>query len=264
MRFLVFIIFFYGFYIFAANAKDYSGYGEYHFGPNVAESRACELAFERAKTNALSKVFGEKIYSGDFLRCSESDNVECELNQYTLITSDGTIKKIKKRKEEVIKQEGFSTCIYQIIASIDKPKHQPDPNFHFSARINKRYFRDLEKYMIQIEPSIKMFVNIFSWNPYGSKGTQVSRIFPNEHEQDNKIENKRLIPGEEKKYKFIVKYPDEVQDKKYIDQYLIVLATKKNITFLKDYEFKNFQAIIYEIPNNEKRKETIIYDILKN
>jgi len=264
MRFLVFIIFFYGFYIFAANAKDYSGYGEYHFGPNVAESRACELAFERAKTNALSKVFGEKIYSGDFLRCSESDNVECELNQYTLITSDGTINKIKKRKEEVIKQEGFSTCIYQIIASIDKPKHQPDPNFHFNARINKRYFRDLEKYMIQIEPSIKMFVNIFSWNPYGSKGTQVSRIFPNEHEQDNKIENKRLIPGEEKKYKFIVKYPDEVQDKKYIDQYLIVLATKKNITFLKDYEFKNFQAIIYEIPNNEKRKETIIYDILKN
>ena len=76
-----------------------------------------------------------------------------------------------------------------------------------------------------------MFVNIFSWNPYGSKGTQVSRIFPNKYEQDNKIENKRLIPGEEKRYKFIVKYPDEVQDKKYIDQYLIVLATKKNITF---------------------------------
>ena len=38
----------------------------------------------------------------------------------------------------------------------------------------------------------------------------------------------------------------------------------KNITFVKDYEFKNFQDIIYEIPNNEKRKETIIYDILKN
>ena len=264
MRFLVFIIFFCGFCIFAANAKNYDGYGEYKFGPNIAESRACELAFERAKTNALSKVFGEKIYSGDFLRCSESDNVECELNQYTLITSDGTIKKIKKRTEEVIKQEGFSTCIYQIIASIDKPKHQPDPNFHFNAKINKRFFRDLEKYMIQIEPSIKMYVNIFSWNPYTSEGTQVLRIFPNKYEQDNKIENKRIIPGEGKGYKFKVKYPDEVQDKKYIDQYLIVLATKKNITFLKDYEFKNFQAIIYEIPNNEKRKETIIYDILKN
>ena len=264
MRFLVFIIFFYGFYIFAANAKDYSGYGEYHFGPNVAESRACELAFERAKINALSKVFGEKIHSGAFLRCSESDNVECELNQYTLITSDGTIKKIKKRREEVIKQEGFSICICQIIASIDKPKHQPDPNFHFNAKINKRYFRDLEKYMIQIEPSIKMFVNIFSWNPYASKENQIQKIFPNDREKDNKIENKRIIPDEEKGYKFKVKYPDEVKDKKYIDQYLIVLATKKNITFVKDYEFKNFQEIIYEIPNNEKRKGTIIYDILKN
>ena len=264
MRFLVSIIFFCGFCIFSANAKNYGGYGEYEFGPNIAESRACELAFERAKINALSKVYGEKIHSGAFLRCSESDNVECELNQYTLITSDGTIKKIKKKVKEVIKQEGSSICICRIIASIDKPKHQPDPNFHFNAKINKRFFRDLEKYMIQIEPSIKMFVNIFSWNPYTSKGTQVSRIFPNKYEQDNKIENKRIIPGEEKRYKFKVKYPDEVQDKKYIDQYLIVLATKKNITFLKDYEFKNFQAIIYEIPNNEKRKETIIYDILKN
>jgi hypothetical protein len=264
MRFLVFIILFCGFCTFAANAKDYSGYGEYHFGPNVAESRACELAFERAKTNALSKVFGEKINSRNFLRCSESDNVECELNQYTLITSDGTINKIKKRKQAVTKQEGSSICRCQIIASIDKPKHQSDPNFHFNARINKRYFRNLEKFTIQIEPSIKMFVNIFSWNPYTSKGTQISRIFPNKYEQDNKIENKRIIPGEEKKYKFKAEYPDEVQDKKYIDQYLIVLATKKNITFLKDYKFKNFQAIIYEIPNNKKRKETIIYDVLKN
>ena len=109
-----------------------------------------------------------------------------------------------------------------------------------------------------------MFVNIFSWNPYASKENQIQKIFPNDREKDNKIENKRIIPGEEKGYKLKVKYPDEVQDKKYIDQYLIVLATKKNITFLKDYEFKNFQAIIYEIPNNEKRKETIIYDILKN
>ena len=109
-----------------------------------------------------------------------------------------------------------------------------------------------------------MFVNIFSWNPYAAKESQIQKIFPNDHEKDNKIKNKRIIPGKEKGYKFKVKYPDEVQDKKYIDQYLIVLATKKKITFLKDYEFKNFQAIIHEIPNNEKRKETIIYDILKN
>jgi hypothetical protein len=109
-----------------------------------------------------------------------------------------------------------------------------------------------------------MFVNIFSLNPYATKENQVSRIFPNKYEKDNKIENKRIIPGKEKGYKLKAKYPDEVQGKKHIDQYLIVLATKKKITFLKDYEFKNFQAIIYEIPNNKKRKETIIYDVLKN
>ena len=91
MRFLVFIIFCYGFYIIEANAKDYNGFGEYRFGPNVAESIACDLAFERAKKNALSNALGEKLFSQDFMRCSESDNAECELNKTIISTINGRI-----------------------------------------------------------------------------------------------------------------------------------------------------------------------------
>ena len=266
MRFLVFIIFFWGFYIIEVNAKDYSGFGEYHFGPNVAESIACGLAFERAKKNALSNAYGEKIFSEDLMRCSETDgDAECELNRSTISTINGTIKKIKKKVQLPLeRQVGYSICSYQIIADIVKPKKAKDANFDFHIVINKKIFRDDEKFIIQIEPSIKMFVNIFQWEPYRSEGINLTKIFPNKFESNNEIKNKKTIPEKKYNYSFVVKYPYETQDKKYVDEYLVVLATKKNINFLNEYEFKSLQERFYEIPNNEYRVKKISYEILKN
>ena len=45
---------------------------------------------------------------------------------------------------------------------------------------------------------------------------------------------------------------------------MIVLATKNNIGFLQNYEFKSFQERISEIPNSEYRIKKISYEILKN
>ena len=163
MRFLVFIIFFCGFCIFEVNAKDYRGIGKYRFGPNVAESIACDLAFERAKKNALSNALGEHLFSQDFMRCSESDNAECELNKTIISTIDGRIKKIKKKKPTLTKQEGSSVCTYKITATIVKPKKSKDANFHFNLILNKKIFRNDEKFTIDIEPNMKMFINIFQW-----------------------------------------------------------------------------------------------------
>ena len=266
MRFLVFIIFFCGFCIFEVNAKDYSGIGKYRFGPNVAESIACDLAFERAKKNALSNAYGEKVFSEDFMRCSESDNAECELNKTIISTINGRIKKIKKQQRTLTKQEGSSICIYEIICDIAKPKKQKDANFHFDLMLNKKIFRNDEKFTIDIEPNMKMFVNIFQWNPYISEGTNLTKIFPNKYESNNEIEKKkkRKIPNIKSGYSFKVKYPADTQNKKYVDEYLIVLATKKDNHFMNHYEYKKFQEIMHEIPNDEYRVEQIKYEILKN
>ena len=68
---LILIFFNFTFYVSNASAKDYKGYGEYRFGPNIAESTACKLAFERAKTNALSNAFDEKLFSMSLMRKEE-------------------------------------------------------------------------------------------------------------------------------------------------------------------------------------------------
>ena len=261
----IFIIFNFEFYATKANAKDYSGTGEYRFGPNVAESTACDLAFERAKKNALSNALGEKLFSQDFMHCSESDNAECELNKTIISTINGTIKKIKEKNGPLLeKLQGASICRYQIIATIVKPKKKKDPNFHFNIKLNKKIFRDGEQFIIHINPNIKMFVNIFQWNPYISEGINLTKIFPNKFEPKNEIKNKKIIPEKKFNYSFVVKYPHNIEDKKYVDEYLLILATKTNINFLDEYEFKGLQQRISEIPNNEYRIEKTNYEILKN
>ena len=260
----ILIIFNFEFYTTKANAKDYPGTGEYRFGPNVAESIACNTAFERAKKNALSNALGEHLFSQDFMHCSEADNAECELNKTIISTINGRIKKIKEKQRTLTKQEGSSTCIYEIICDIAKPKKQKDANFHFNLMLNKKIFRNDEKFMIDIEPNMKMFVNIFQWNPYIAEGNNLTKIFPNKYESNNEIEKKRKIPDIKSGYSFIVEYPTETQKKKYVDEYLIVLATKKDNDFMDNYKFKKFQKIISEIPNDEFRMEKINYEIHKN
>ena len=261
----IFIIFNFEFYATKANAKDYSGTGKYRFGPNIAESTACDLAFERAKKNALSNALDEYLFSQDFMHCSESDNAECELNKTIISTIDGRIKKIKRKIILPLeKQVGYSICTCQIIAAIVKPKKSKDANFHFNLILNKKIFRNDEKFTIDIEPNMKMFINIFQWNPYISEGSNVTKIFPNKFESNNEIEKKRKIPDIKSGYSFKVEYPAETQDKKQIDEYLIVLATKKDNDFMNHYKYKKFQEIIHEIPNDEYRMEKINYEILKN
>ena len=198
------------------------------------------------------------------MRCSESDNAECELNKTIISTINGRIKKIKKQQRTLTKQEGSSICIYEIICDIVKPKKQKDANFHFNLTLNKKIFRNDEKFTIDIEPNMKMFVNIFQWNPYISEGVNLTRIFPNKYESNNEIEKKRKIPDIKSGYSFIVEYPSEKQNKKYVDEYLIVLATKKDNDFMDNYKFKKFQEIISEIPNDEFRIGKINYEIRKN
>ena len=146
---LILIFFNFTFYISNASAKDYKGYGEYRFGPNIAESTACKLAFERAKTNALSNALGEKIFSMELMRCSEGGSAECELNQTIINSIGGTIKKIKKHSQlPVEKFEGYSICRFQLIADIAKPKKKPDPNFNYNLRFSliKKFLGNLKKF----------------------------------------------------------------------------------------------------------------------
>ena len=111
-----------------------------------------------------------------------------------------------------------------------------------------------------------MHINIFQWEPYRSKEINLNKIFPNKYEAMNMIEDKKIIPDEKyssEKYFFTIKYPD-LQEKKYVDEYIIVIATKNDVSFLEEYDFESLQNTLSEIPNDEKRIKKASYEILKN
>ena len=49
-----------------------------------------------------------------------------------------------------------------------------------------------------------------------------------------------------------------------MDEYIIVIATKNDVSFLEEYDFESLQNTLSEIPNDEKRIKKGSYEILKN
>ena len=49
-----------------------------------------------------------------------------------------------------------------------------------------------------------------------------------------------------------------------MDEYIIVIATKNDVSFLEEYDFESLQNTLSEIPNDEKRIKKASYEILKN
>ena len=145
-------------------------------------------------------------------------------------------------------------------------KKKPDPNFNYNLRLNKKLFRDGERLTFQIDPTMKMYINIFQWEPWKSKEINLNKIFPNKFEAINMLEDKKIIPDEKThdiKYFFTIDYPDQLE-KKYVDEYIIVIATKNDVSFLEEYDFESLQNTLSEIPNDEKRIKKASYEILKN
>ena len=48
------------------------GVGEYLYGPDTSESKACELAQDKAKSMALISVMGESVSNEEQLYCKET------------------------------------------------------------------------------------------------------------------------------------------------------------------------------------------------
>lgn len=241
-------------------AKKVLSKGIYRFGPNISENLACKLAFENAKKNALTKVVGEEIYSQDYMSCSDNnDNANCILNKSFISNINGNIKNIKKSEHVVEKRDGYSLCKIEIQANIKKPKFKKNPGIDFQVKLNKKIFNNNDDLKIFLKSTKELYFNIFQWSP-NSDYKKFIKIFPNEIQQNNFLKREFSLPNN--KYSFKTLYPKEVDNKKYIDEYLIILSSENNLKLLNDYSYENFQKMLQEIPNNQFRIKRINYEII--
>jgi len=255
-------------FAFDASADWISVTGEYGFGPDKSQSEACEEAERRAKEKALESVTGERISSEDNLVCSEmKDDAECSLNRFTWSTIDGLIKEVRIKKTETVAWLGdFRKCQVSMDVDVGVGTGKPDPNFDIQVRLNHKSFRHGESLRISLSPSQPMYVSVFQYLPYMKSEKQVTRIFPNTFDKQHFFKKKGDIPTKKgsQQYDMTVGFPEEQNiANDQIDEYLMVIGTRKPISFLDTYSRYEFQSRLLEIPRQNRRTVKKAYNVLR-
>ena len=244
------------------------GKGEFLFGPNTTENTACEKAEKKAKQNAIRAVSGERVKTEDLMACQyQKGNSDCIVNELIWTKSYGLVQDIREKKRVIAKEPGgFQKCIVSLEADVIVSEGQPDPSFDMTVSLNQRVFKDGEEIKISVEMTQPMFLSIFQWLPYGGSTEQVSRLFPNNFDPARLFKNKTTIPTSKNKnqYGLEVHFPKALLDsRKYADEYLIVLGTRRPVTFRDTYSIESFNRRLSEIPQSQRREIRKAYNVFK-
>ena len=98
-------------------AKPVIGTGEFRFGPETSQNIACSIAEENAKKNAIANFVGEQIEHQTEQICK---NENCSEYRSLFSETSGTIKNIIDKTVLVAPDRGFSVCIVDVKAEIEK------------------------------------------------------------------------------------------------------------------------------------------------
>lgn len=231
MRILVILIFL---FFIPANAEIVKAVGTHKHLGSYSKNESCAIALEKAKKKAITESLGETITSEIVSNCSEVDGeFNCERNQFSLLSLKGDIVDIKKNKPEYSYDSAteISICKQSIEAKVVPIKQNTDPNFQFDVQMNERTFKSGDKMVVEINTSTEMYISIFQWLPYGGKKyDRITKIFPNKDipKYANNLVSKNL------KLKLETFFPEDI-NKKMVDEYLVFVASEKEIPWLNEY-----------------------------
>ena len=199
------------------------------FSPN----ESCKIATEKAKKKAITETLGIKVSSDVISRCSEVDGeFDCERNQLSLFELNGNIiGERNKNEDDGINDDGIRFCEVTLEANVVPIIKNNDPSFFFDVKFNQEIFRTGEKLEIEINTSKRMYMAIFQWLPYGGKKYDViTKIFPNKDYNKNTND---LVEGK-LELAYEAYFPEEINKDK-IDEYLIFVASEKQVNWLENY-----------------------------
>lgn len=264
-KILIYLPLIYFFYIISPSmAEKIEANGTYYYGSDTSENEACERALEKAEKNALTYILGENLTSEGIMHCSETGDEEA-CKHYSSISSivSGVIKNMEVLNRVTTFDETIKSnyCKITIFADIISSNGARDPSFDMKVNLNENFFRDKENLIINIIPNEEMYINIFNWSPH--KKEKVQKIFPNDYDLNNLIKSDIIIPTKSAKreYSYRLDYPK--LKKHPIEEFIMVIATKENINFMKKYTLRDLKERINEINLANRREITKSYILTK-
>lgn len=251
-----------------ARAEWVAARAERLFPPEQPEAEACRMAEDKAREDAVRQVTGERLSSEELMRCAEQgEQAECTHNSATWSMVDGDIRSIRNRRAETTPVVGnIRKCAVELEADVVVPPGRPDPSFDVGIRLNAAVFRDGEPLEMTLSPSQPMGIAVFQWLPYEKGDAQVSRILPNPYDPISRIDKATTIPSEGGRKRYVMRagFPPALGDgRRMVDEYLMVVATRKPMEFRESYSLDEFRARLLELPRNESRMVRKAYSILR-
>jgi hypothetical protein len=251
-----------------AAAEISAGRAEYLYGPETARKDACDLAVAKARSRALANVMGEFVSTEELLSCQGTTGKRadygCDMNQIAWSQIEGEIRRTLKENTTVEEREGASACIADVEIEVVIPKEKPDPNFQLRADFGQTVFRVGDRFNLDIELSQPGYFAVFNWLPHDSHS--VVRIIPNTDDpaqstvQLRQNNNKAL----KESYGLVASWADSYTGRrKFYDEYLIVVATKKPQRWMSRYNLDDFKALLQQIPITERRLVKKGYQLTK-
>jgi hypothetical protein len=252
----------------AARADWVAARGERMFPPEQPEAEACRLAEDKAKEDAVRRVTGERLSSEELMRCSEQgEQAECTHNSAVWSMVDGDVRAVRNRHSSTTEVAGgVRKCSVDLEADVVVPPGRPDPSFDLAVKLNGAVFRDGEPLEITLTPNQAMGVAVFQWLPYEKGDDQVSRVLPNPFDPITQIDHVTTIPSESGKKRYVMRvgFPkNQTSGRPMVDEYLMVVATKKPMEFRESYSLDDFKARLLELPRGEVRMVRKAYTILR-
>jgi hypothetical protein len=242
---------------------------DFYFGPDISRNQACDNAREAAKSKAIAMVTGEKISFAQQFQCfqhsTKGDARQCEMNQNSSVLVEGRITKSETISETVKTVPGAQVCSVLMVVDVAPPSVESDPGFDFQLELNRVNFRQGDSLSIRVSPSAPMYIQIFNWRSAFNK-ENVVKIFPNELDKDNYITKSTTIPAKNSDAKYSLELDWEAPtgyDKDFMNESIIVVASKKPISWLSTYDIQRFKEKLMEIPLNQRRVVQRPYVLIK-
>jgi hypothetical protein len=238
---------------FTAQAEVATGRAEYLHGPETSQNEACDVAKKKAVSQAISQVLGEYVSAQEVMSCrgttGKAADYACELNQLSWSQIDGHVNKTISVETLPSSRDGAMACTAVVQLDVAIPSKKPDPNFQIRASVNANTFRvkQGDEIRLGIELSQPGYYAIFNWLPHVDNAVHLVEINPQKPKLSVAIESNTNL-------KFAAKWSDAYNSRrKFYDEYLIVVATKKELRWLSKYNYEDFSRQLFQIPENEKR-----------
>jgi hypothetical protein len=140
----------------------------YQFNPSISQEEGCKRAEDKAKVQALRKVFGQDFGADSTMSCRETDQKRCDHIQNIYENTRGYIQSVERRVEKV---KDWS-CTVDLTVRVKEPKKREFPIL-FQAQMDRVVYTQSDNVKMTVISPTEGMVTVFKYDPVTDVATKV-------------------------------------------------------------------------------------------